>query len=73
MVGRRSERRVLESCGLRTVFANGVYLVNAKVLSVTPRDRPGKPSWDVKLEATVSDAEGNTAVEATSHYVLKTF
>ena len=57
----------------RPIFCGGVYLVNAQVDSITPRNRPGPPSWDVHLSATVHDAQGNKAVEATSHYVIKQF
>jgi hypothetical protein len=55
------------------VRANNVYVVNTQVESITPRDRPGKPSWDVHLTATIFDQKGNTLVEGSAHYVIKQF
>ena len=57
----------------RPIFGESVYLVNARVDTITPRNRPGPPSWDVSLSATVRDASGALLVEAESHYVLKQF
>ena len=54
----------------RPVLDNNVYLVSAQVDSIAPRDRPGPPSWNVQLSAKITDAKGNTAVEATSRYVI---
>mmetsp|Transcript_48003 Transcript_48003/g.102540 ORF Transcript_48003/g.102540 Transcript_48003/m.102540 type:complete len:252 (-) Transcript_48003:454-1209(-) len=57
----------------RPVFADDVFLVDARVETITRRDKPGPPSWDVNLAATIVDNDGNTLVEATSRYVLKQF
>ena len=55
------------------VMGSGTYLVETSTDTVTPRQRPGPPSFDVHLSATIRDAAGRVLVEAKSRYVLKTF
>jgi len=55
------------------VMASASYLVQTSVESFEPRDRPGAPSWTVKLRATIYDSAGHACVEAKSRYVVKTF
>ena len=55
------------------VLSGGTYLAQTAVVSLEPRNKPGPPSWDVKLTATIYDAAGHTCVQAESHYVIKTF
>ena len=58
---------------LHPVMADSTYLVQCRVEAIERRQRPGPPSWNVMLTATIYDAAGHRCVEATSRYVIKTF